>query len=186
MKIETPRLVLCFPTPDQIDGFYEVVVGTDIFDTLIWNGPSRVSELHEFWAQAREDFAAGLTRPFSLAMVDRQSGAMVGSAALRPFNGDPEIIDLGYVLARPFHGKGFATEGVGELVHHGFAERGTERCFACVFTGNVASRRVLEKLGFAHEGTMRRSIKKRGQWKDEWIMGLTRPEWQTRARLGRA
>lgn len=182
MELRTTRLTVGFPTREQVEGYYRAIVGTDIFDTLIWDGPACLAELHDYWARARADFETGLTRDLSLGLIVRETGELIGAASLRPFQGSPEIIDLGYALAKPFHGRGYATEGVGALVEHGFAARGMERCFACVFTGNGASRRVLEKLGFTHEGTLRRSIRKRGEWKDEWMMALTRPEWEARPR----
>ena len=182
MELRTARLALGFPTHEQVEGYYRAIVGTDIFDTLIWDGPASAADLHAYWTQARANFDAGVTHDLSLGVIERGTRELVGGVTLRPFQGNPEVIDLGYVLAKPFHGRGYATEAVRTLVDHGFAERGMERCFACVFVGNRASRRVLEKIGFAHEGTLRRSIKKRGEWKDEWMMAITRPEWEARSR----
>ena len=38
--IETERLLLTWPTPEQIDGYYDSIIGTNIFDTIFWDGPS--------------------------------------------------------------------------------------------------------------------------------------------------
>ncbi len=177
--LETPRLILAFPTPQQIDGFYNAIVGTDIFDTLIWEGPSKPADLYEYWEAARQN-AADTTRNLALAVIERASGAMIGGITLRPVKADAAIIDLGYVFAKPWHGRGYATESVGAMVGHGFAHRAMERCFGNVFVGNTASRRVMEKLGFLYEGTARRATLKRGVWKDEWILAITRPDWEGR------
>ena len=46
-KIEAPRLVLTWPTAEQIDGYYASIVGTNIFDTIFWDGPSGPQDLHD-------------------------------------------------------------------------------------------------------------------------------------------
>jgi RimJ/RimL family protein N-acetyltransferase len=65
---------------------------------------------------------------------------------------------LGYYLARPYWGRGLATEAARALVAFGFRELGLTRITASVEVGNEASRHILEKLGFAH---VRREIGER-------------------------
>ncbi|MGW3602728.1 GNAT family N-acetyltransferase [Micromonospora sp. NPDC005161] len=47
-------------------------------------------------------------------------------------------------------------------------------------TRNVASARVLEKLGFVREGTLREDCVVNGEVSDSWVYGLIRREWPTR------
>lgn len=179
--ISTPRLTLTWPAPEQIDGYYNAIIGTDIFDTLIWDGPTSPGDLHDYWKHAINTPVDDLTQHFNLAVIENASSAMIGGISWRPVNNNPEIIDIGYAFAKPFHGRGYATEAVGALTDFGFRNRRAERVFATVFVDNVASRRVLEKCGFAHEGTLRRAVCKRGQWRDEWMLAITRPQWSERA-----
>jgi ribosomal-protein-alanine N-acetyltransferase len=178
-RIETPRLLLTWPTPAQVDAYYDQIVGTDVFDTLLWNGPESRDEFHQSWARFQVP-PDDLTRNLCLAVIDRDSDRMVGSISWRPLNQNPLSVDLGYVIAKAWHGRGFATESMGALVDHGFMNRQGERVVACVFVGNHASRAVTEKLGFICEGVMRRAVCKRGVWKDEWLMAITRPDWEAR------
>ena len=57
---------------------------------------------------------------------------------------------LGYYLARPYWGRGLATEAARALVEFGFRELGLARIRASVEVGNDASRHILETLGFVH------------------------------------
>lgn len=57
---------------------------------------------------------------------------------------------LGYYLARPYWGRGLATEAARALVEFGFRELGLARITASVEVGNDASRHILETLGFVH------------------------------------
>lgn len=181
--IPTPRLTLTWPTPAQIDGYHDAIIGTDIFDTLIWDGPTNPDDLHDYWTRSIRTPVDDLTEHLNLAVIERVSGLMIGGISWRPVNNNPAIIDIGYAFAKGWHGHGYATETVGALTDHGFRTREAERVFATVFIGNIASRRVLEKCGYAFEGTLRRAVCKRGRWLDEWMLAITRPMWQARSQL---
>ncbi|MCC6322414.1 MAG: GNAT family N-acetyltransferase [Phycisphaerales bacterium] len=178
---QTERLTLTWPTTPQLDQYYQAIVGTDIFDTLLWNGPSTPQDMHDHWVMCRQEFARGAEHMLSLAIIERASGVMIGGCSLRPqrLNGAwHDLWDIGYALAKPWHGKGYATEAVRVLVDAAFKERKAERVYANAFVGNQASRRVLEKLGFALDGTTRAAVAKAGGRRDEWLMGITRRDWQ--------
>ncbi len=51
------------------------------------------------------------------------------------------------------------------------------RVWACPFTRNTGSIRVLEKLGFRHEGTLVQSAIKDGKLESVEILAITAPEW---------
>ena len=70
------------------------------------------------------------------------------------------------------------TDAVRLVTHFSFEQLDALRVYATVFTGNVASRRVLEKCGFALDGTLRQQVPKRGEWLDEWFLTLLRAEWE--------
>jgi RimJ/RimL family protein N-acetyltransferase len=63
-------------------------------------------------------------------------------------------------------------------VQHGFLDLHLTRIHAGVFSGNVASARVLEKLGFVREGVQRRHINRFGTWHDLQLFGMVREEWK--------
>lgn len=179
-RIETDRLVLTWPSEAQIRGYHDAIVGSDIFDTILWDGPSSPGELLGYWRDRRADGPPPIGAPLELAVIERASDRMIGGISFRPTRRWAEVADVGYAFAPDAHGQGFATEAVGALVDHGFEERAAERVFATIFVGNVASRRVVEKLGFVYEGTLRHAVHKRGAWVDEWLLAITRPDWEAR------
>jgi RimJ/RimL family protein N-acetyltransferase len=83
--------------------------------------------------------------------------------------------DLGYTLARHAQGRGFATEAVGAVVDLLFAE-GVHRVHATLDPDNVASARLLERLGFRHEGRTVKASLIRGEWLDDDLYAVTAAE----------
>ncbi|MES2045285.1 MAG: GNAT family N-acetyltransferase [Pseudomonadota bacterium] len=87
------------------------------------------------------------------------------------------VIEIGYSLARPHWGKGYAREAVSRLLDLLFREEDNRRVFADTDPDNVGSNRLLESLGFVREGVLR------GEWethlgvRDSFIWGLMAEEW---------
>lgn len=89
---------------------------------------------------------------FSLwAVVERESAAVIGDAGLLLYAHRGPEIELGYRLKVPYWGKGFATEAARAWLAHGFEELRLDRIVAVADEENVASRRVLEKIGMRYE-----------------------------------
>lgn len=84
--------------------------------------------------------------------------------------------ELGYWLAEEHWGKGVMTEAVRRLCREAFGRFDILRIFAEPFADNLGSRRVLEKAGFACEGTMRNGVYKNGRVHSYCIYALLREE----------
>ncbi len=82
--------------------------------------------------------------------------------------------EVGYWLGESFWGKGIATEALQWAVHHIFSNFDIHRIYACVFSNNISSRRVLEKAGFVLEAIHKESVLKEGLFMDECIYSLIR------------
>lgn len=111
--------------------------------------------------------------------VDRASdGAFIGWCGLTRWNPDYRSAALGYCFAEAAWGHGYATEAAGALLQWAFDTLDLNRVQAEADTRNVASARVLEKLGFVREGTLREDCVVNGEVSDSWVYGLIRREWQ--------
>jgi ribosomal-protein-alanine N-acetyltransferase len=102
-----------------------------------------------------EDIAAqirGEPGPGFLAVERKSTADVIGYCGLTIHgNGSPDEPELAYELLRAAHGCGYATEA-GRAVVTWATEAGYRRLWAGVWDWNVASRRVLEKLGFREAG----------------------------------
>ncbi|MEV5516716.1 GNAT family protein [Streptomyces flaveolus] len=111
--------------------------------------------------------------------VDRVSdGAFIGWCTLNSWNPDFRSASLGYCYDESAWGQGYATEAARALLGWAFDTLDLNRVQAEADTRNVASARVLEKLGFVREGTLREDCVVNGDVSDSWVYGLLRREWQ--------
>jgi RimJ/RimL family protein N-acetyltransferase len=85
---------------------------------------------------------------------------------------------LGYCFTEASWGHGYATEAARALLRWAFDTLDLNRVQAEADTRNIASARVLEKLGFVREGTLREDCVVNGEVSDSWVFGLLRREWQ--------
>jgi RimJ/RimL family protein N-acetyltransferase len=94
----------------------------------------------------------GESWPGLLAVERKGTADVIGYCGLTIHeNGSPDEPELAYELLRAAHGCGYATEA-GQAVVTWASEAGYRRLWAGVWDWNVASRRVLEKLGFREAG----------------------------------
>ena len=86
--------------------------------------------------------------------------------------------EIGYVLIPSERGKGYCTEATQIAVDYLFMSKNIARIQAITLSENIASQKVLEKVGFKKEGTLRSSLFTRGKWTDEYIYSIIREEWK--------
>jgi RimJ/RimL family protein N-acetyltransferase len=115
------------------------------------------------------------------AVVEAARGALVGAVglALTPAHAAAE---LGYWVAVPAWGRGYATEAAGALCEYAFAALGVHRIQARHFVRNPASGRVMQKLGMRCEGVLRAAVRKWDKFEDLALYAVFAPEWEQRVR----
>ena len=152
---------------------FPLIYKSPVTDTLVWDGPESLQAYREGLRSRAEWMSKGGDLNFTL--YDTESRA-VGAVGMM-FDRDNKSATIGLWIGLPFHGLGYGSNAIGQLVRLAFGKLGLERLEARIYTGNSASRRIFEKAGFKLEGTMRRVAFKRGVFIDEWVMGAIREEY---------
>ncbi|MGP9489986.1 GNAT family N-acetyltransferase [Glutamicibacter sp. AOP33-2CA-4] len=112
-----------------------------------------------------------------VAIERRSDQAFIGWCTLNSWNPAFRSASLGYCLNQAAWGNGYATEAAHALLRWAFGTFDLNRVQSEVDTRNAASARVLEKLGFRLEGTLREDCIVDGVVSDSWVYGLLRSEW---------
>ena len=102
---------------------------------------------------------------------------VVGSIGIfRQGNIHRQTAELGYYVAEEYWGKGIMTEAVKQICEYVFSMSDIIRIYAEPFAYNAASCRVLEKVGFQYEGTLRSNAVKNGKVIDMKMYSLLKTE----------
>ena len=119
---------------------------------------------------------------FQLAVTLKPGGPLIGSCGIRMESAVAHEGDIGYELSPRHWGHGYATEAARAMVQFGFTELRLHRICAWCIADNVASTRVLEKLGMRLEGRFRDKEYFKGRWWDTALYAILDHEWRERIR----
>jgi ribosomal-protein-alanine N-acetyltransferase len=93
------------------------------------------------------------------AVVIKDNQTMVGHLFFKEIEPKEFLTwELGYIFNPKFQNKGYATESACGLIQYGFEHLGIHRVIAHCNPENIASWRVLEKIGMKQEGYFRKNI----------------------------
>ena len=120
----------------------------------------------------------------ALAAVLPAEGRLIGHLTFHPWYA-PHIYEIGWVLHPRYHGQGYATEAALALFRYGFETLDLHRIIATCQPENVASWRVMEKLGMLREAHFRKVfLVDETTWLDEYLYAMLEEEWFARAEAG--
>lgn len=114
----------------------------------------------------------------------RVGDEVVGTVAVPQVWWSMETAEIAYHLDEAWIGRGVGAAAVRALVDLLFTRGGLRRLTATVSVDNPRSIRLLERLGFQREGTMREAYRIEGRLVDQHVYGLLRHEWAATTREG--
>lgn len=167
MEIVTARLRLRSARPDDLEEMHAVL--SDPRATRWWSTPPHIS-LDQTAAWLDSMIANGPDQP---DFVVERDGRVIGKA------GFWRLPEIGYILHPDHWGQGLAHEATSAAIGHVFATGDLDELTADVDPENLASIRLLERLGFVRTGFAERALKIGDEWKDSIYFALSRAVWET-------
>ena len=113
---------------------------------------------------------------FELAIERKEDGKVIGFLGFICQNHRQG--EMGWGLGVEHRGLGYATEAARAVMGYGFESLGLHRIHADTSTDNLASWRIMERLGMRREGLLRGVAYEEGEWQDRYIYGLLADEWR--------
>ncbi len=137
-----------------------------------WSRPPlmRIEEAQTLFEELDHGVGAGEFAQWAIAR--RSDDRMIGSCALFAHQQVHRRAAIGYALASAHWGHGYALEALRLALDHAFGMLELHRLEADVDPRNVASTRLLEKLGFVREGVLRERWHVSGEIQDSAIYAL--------------
>jgi [ribosomal protein S5]-alanine N-acetyltransferase len=142
-----------------------------------WTGRTE-AEVREFVAMFLAHQQQQPRIKFQLAVTLRETGELIGNCGIRKDSTDAPEADMGYELAPPYWGKGYATEAARAMAAFGWRELKIHRLWSWCVADNLGSARVLEKVGMRLEGRLREKQWYKGRWWDTLMYGMLEHEWK--------
>ena len=150
VHIETERLVLRDWKDEDAAAFAELNADPRVMEFFVRSLDRAQSDA--LMARIRADLARNGYGLYATEVKD--SGAFIGFVGLAKPGFDAPFmpaIEIGWRLARTAWGSGYATEGARGVIDHAFGPLGLDALVSFTAEWNRPSRRVMEKLGMAHD-----------------------------------
>lgn len=130
--------------------------------------------------RARQEAEEGSDYTFFIFLPEGRKEVLAGGITLSNIRRRAaQFVNLGYWMGQQYAGRGLMSEAVGVTLPFIFETLELHRIHAAFLPHNMASRRVLEKNGFAEEGYAQNYLQINGRWEDHVLMGLTRERWDS-------
>ena len=140
VKLQTEHLVLVLQTTEEVLASIEALPAAD------------QAQVSPAWLARLRASAAPHPWTHGFALVDRNTGAIVGRCGFKTPPGDDGGAEIAYGLAPEHQGKGYATEVAAALTAYAFDTGAVRVVFAHTLPDGTASKRVLTKCGFQFVG----------------------------------
>lgn len=108
------------------------------------------------------------------AIVLKDSDQLIGDIGFRYSSLDNQQIEIGYKFNQQFHGKGYGTEAVTAFVKMILKDWSFHKLVAFCEPRNIASFKLMEKLGMQREAHFKEHFKFGDEWQDEYAYGALR------------
>ncbi|WMN61893.1 GNAT family N-acetyltransferase (plasmid) [Pseudoalteromonas xiamenensis] len=130
----------------------------------------RVNQAMKPWTQAEGE-------RLMLGIEHRVSGELIGELMFKYTNKPAGIGEIGYRLAEEYLGQGYGLEVSNGLINYVFDELTAHKIQAIAAVDNVASWKLMEKLGMVREGVLREYMLLPSGYSDAVVYGLLKREW---------
>ena len=146
----------------DVDRLVELANDPQVSRYLVYTFPYPYTRADaEWWVETGCNLADARTRVIEL------DGVFVGSVGITPWTGwKAHQGEIGYWLGRAYWGRGIATEALRQMTDQGFGEMALRKLCGPVLAPNIASMRVLEKVGYRLEGILKQDVERGGELHD--------------------
>jgi ribosomal-protein-alanine N-acetyltransferase len=172
IQIATDRLRLRAATPSDVDLVWSASRFTGFNDWMVWDAPESKGELEEIALRNEANWESGAAYNFTIELIEREEG--IGRITIRR-EGSADIWNIGYWVHPDHWGKGYATEAGRAILEFGRTMLAARKITTAHAIENIASQKVIEKLGFIRIGENPRGFTKNSRPVKEYEYAIEFP-----------
>ena len=179
--IQTSRLIVRPFEAADVDDIYAYHSRPEVSQYLYWDARDR-SEVEEV---LKKRMASNTFQQegdnLVLAVELNQKGTVIGDLYLMWRSQAHQQAEIGFIFNPDYKGQGYATEASEVLLALGFGEFGFHRIYGRCDARNVASYKLMERLGMRQEAHFIHIELFKGEWGDELFYAILEDEWRERS-----
>ncbi len=172
--LKTKRLVLRKMAVSDCFDMYDYAKLKEVTEFLTWSPHPDIEYTKEYLKSLPNHYKKGEFYDWAVILADEEK--MIGTCGFTRFHLPNNSAEIGYVINPEYRDKGIAAEAATAVLEYGFTTLGLNRIEARYMTGNLASRRVMEKLGMTFEGMSRSSLFVKGAYRDVGTCAILKDE----------
>ncbi|WP_152655334.1 GNAT family N-acetyltransferase [Oceanobacillus sp. CFH 90083] len=174
--LETERLLLREMKQEDLQDVHSYASDPELTTFLTWEAHQTLADTEAFIKLLITQYKKGTGEAW--AIVWKENKRVIGTMDL-VWNQKQYSAELAYAISREYWRKGIGTEAAKAVLRFGFEELKLERIYARCYPDNIASYRLMEKSGMIYEGTLRKSMQRKGKQEDARIYSILKDEFRS-------
>lgn len=169
-EIETDRLLLRKVAMTDVKDIYAFTSNPEGKEFLSWEPHDSLERTKGFVSYLLETYEDD--KPSQWVIELKETNVVIGITGYVDYSEQHKRGEIAYIMSPDYAGKGYMTEANKAVVDYGLDNMGLNRVQAKAEVDNIGSQKVLEKIGMAKEGVLKRYIYQKGRFRDYVIYGI--------------
>lgn len=178
-SLETDRLLLRKMRLDDAGDLFEYASDPEVARYTTWEAHKTIEVSRTVLSHWMDLYSSSQVAPWGVE--HKRDRKLIGTCGFVYWSLRSARAEIGYALSRKYWGRGYTTEAVRAVIAFGYNTMELNRIEARCDPLNVASARVLEKVGMKFEGVLRQQLVAKGVYVDRKMYSILRAEWAAAA-----
>jgi len=175
--LETSRLILKKISSEDAEDMFEYASDPEVTKYLSsWEYHKNIEDSLKFINLLLSRYEKG--NPSDWGVYLKENGKLIGTCGFSFIDEKNMVGEVGYVLGRKYWNKGIMTEAVRKVIEFGFEKLNLNRIQARCKVENIASERVMQKVGMKFEGVLREAVFAKGRFWDMKMYSILKREYE--------
>ncbi|UOR13266.1 GNAT family N-acetyltransferase [Halobacillus amylolyticus] len=175
-KLVTNQLILRKIDKNDIEDIFHYGSNPCVSQKVGWDTHQSIEDTKEFVEFILDGYREHKKALWGMEL--KSTGKLVGTIDFVTLNLKHGNAEIGYVLSKDHWGHGLTTEATKKIIDFGFRDLQLERIQARCFIENIASQRVMEKVGMSFEGIVRKGMFAKGEFQDLKLYSILAEEFK--------
>lgn len=172
-KISTERLLIRPIKESDAKDIFDYASNPVITKFLCWDAHKDLADTKKFIQTVLINYA--YNKPAPWGVIYKENNKLIGTIGFdNKWDIENKCAELGYALSQEYWNKGLMTEAVTALLNYIFQNTDINRIEALIDVENIASQKICKKVGMEYEGTLRKDIKLKEEFKDMQMYSILR------------